>query len=110
MSPRRQARKHLAVPFAADTPLDLAIFTQYFPGNMISGALAPTAGLEIHEAHFTGGVVFDLHRAVIIDGRVAGDDADDGGGDFLPCVSFGRAGGGERVKAKEPGAQGVDVE
>lgn len=77
---------------------------------MVSGALAPPAGLEVHEADFPGGVVFDLHGAVVVDGRVAGYYADDGGGDFLPSVSFGRAGGGKRVKAEEPGAQGVDVE
>ncbi len=77
---------------------------------MISGAFTPAAGLEVHEADFASGVVFDLHGAVVVDGRVACYYANDGGGDFLPSISFDRAGGGERVKAKEPGAQGVDVE
>lgn len=110
MSPRRQARKHLAIPFATDTPLDLPIFTHYFPADMVSGALAPAAGLEIQVANFTSGVVFNLHGAEIVDSRVTSDYTDDGGGDFLPSVMFGGAGGGERVKAEKPGAQGHDVE
>lgn len=97
LSPGRQACKHLAVPFPANTPLDLPISAHDFPTDMVCGAFAPAAGLVVHEADFAGGVVLDLHGAVVVDGRIAGDDADDGGSNFPPAVGFGRAGGGERV-------------
>jgi len=54
-------------------------------------------------------VICDFHGAVVVDGGRAGDDADDGGGDFLPSVEFfGAAVRG--TKAEEPGPEGVDVE
>lgn len=75
---------------------------------MIGGRGFPAAGFEVEGANFASGVVFDFHGAVVVHGRRAGDDADDGGGDFFPGVEFFTTSGG--AKLEEPRAKGVNVE
>ena len=53
-------------------------------------------------------MVLNEHRPVVVNRRVAGDDADDGGRNFLPGVEFLTARGWAELQ--EPGAQRVDVE
>jgi len=65
--------------------------------------------LEVEDADVAGGVVADFHGAVVVDCRVAGDDADDGGGDLFPGVELRRA-TAAGTETKEPGAEGVDFE
>ncbi len=53
-------------------------------------------------------MVLDNHGAVVVDGWVAGDDADDGRGYFFPGVQFFSTRNGPELE--EPGSEGVDVE
>jgi len=108
LKPGGQARVDFVVPAAADAPARLALGIGHFPGDLVSGGSFPAAGLEIQGAGFVGGVVCDFHGAVVVHGGVAGDDADDGGGYFLPCVEFFPAGGG--AEFEEPGSQRVYIE
>ncbi len=82
----RQARVDLVVPPAADAPARVPRSVLHFAGDLEGGAGFPAAGFEVHGTGFAGGVVFDFHDAVVVDGRGAGDDADDGGGYFFPGV------------------------
>ena len=75
---------------------------------MVCGTFRPASGFEVQDAELSGGVILDFHRPVVIDGWVAGDDADDGRGDFLPGIEFYAACGG--AKTQKPGAKGIDVE
>ena len=53
-------------------------------------------------------MVFDFHEAVIVNGGRAGDDANDGGGDFFPGVEFFPTRQGAQFE--KPGPERVDVE
>ncbi len=53
-------------------------------------------------------MICDEHGAVVVDGGVAGDDADNGGGYFFPGVEFLAARRGPELE--EPGPEGVNVE
>ena len=46
------------------------------------------ARFEVEYTRLARRPVFDLHGSIVVDDGVAGDDADDGGGDLLPCVEF----------------------
>jgi hypothetical protein len=61
---------------------------------LVGGGGFPAAGFEVELADFSGVVVLDLHNAVVVDGRVTCDDADDGRGDLFPGVEFGASGVG----------------
>lgn len=105
---RGEARVDFVVPAAADGPAGFAVFGHDFSGDLIGGRGFPAAGFEVEGADFAGGVVFDFHGAIVVNGGGAGDDADDGGGDLFPGVEFFTASGG--AEFEEPGAEGVDVE
>lgn len=103
-----EAGVDLVVPAAAHTPAGFPVFADDFADDLVGGGGFPAAGLEVEGAEFAGGVVFDFHGAVVVDGGGARDDTDNGAGDFFPGVEFFAAGGG--TEFEEPGAEGVDVE
>lgn len=86
---RGEAGVDLVVPAPRDAPPGLAVAVHDFAAHLVGGAGFPAAGLEVQGADFAGGVVADFHGAVVVDGRVAGDDADDGRGNLFPGVEFG---------------------
>ena len=98
----------LVVPAAADGPRGEAVFADDLAADLVSGGGFPAFGFEVEDAGFAGGPVLDFHGAVVVDGWVAGDDADDGGRDLLPGVEFLATTSG--AEAKEPGAKWVELE
>ena len=108
MPPRSEPGEDLAVPFSANAPADFPFLAKNLAADMVCGTFRPAPGFEIQDAELSGGVILDFHRPVVVDGWVAGNDADDGGGDFLPGIEFYAACQG--AKAQKPGAKGIDVE
>jgi hypothetical protein len=104
----RVAGVDLVVPAAADGPRGEPVFADDFAADLVGGGGFPAFGFEVEDAGLAGGPVFDFHGAVVVDGWVAGDDADDGGCDFLPGVEFLTA--TSRAEAKEPGTEWVELE
>ena len=89
-----QAGIDLVIPVAADAPAGFAVGGEDFAADGIGGRCGPATGFEVECADFASGVVFDFHDAVVVNGGRTGDDANDGGGDFLPSVEFFAAGQG----------------
>ena len=105
-----QACVDLVVPAPGEAPAGAAVAVEDAAADLVGGGGFPAARLEVEGADFAGGVVADFHGAVVVDGRVAGDDADDGGGHLFPGVEF--FGGGiwsSGPEAQEPGAERVNV-
>ena len=103
-----EARVDFVVPAAADGPAGFAVFGHYFPRDLVGGRGFPAAGFEVEGADFAGGVVFDFHGAIVVNGGGAGYDANNGGGDLFPGVEFFTT--SRRAEFEEPGAERVDVE
>ena len=103
----RQAGVDLVVPTAADAPARGAVGGEDFAGDGVGGGGGPAAGFKVEGAEVAGGVVFDFHEAVVVDGGGAGDDADNGGGYFLPCIQF--LGARRGAQFEEPGPERVNV-
>ena len=103
-----EAGVDFVVPAATDGPTGFAVFGHDLSGDLVGGRGFPAAGFEVEGADFAGGMVFDFHGAIVVNGGGAGDDADNGGGDLFPRVEFFTTGGG--AEFEEPGAEGVDVE
>lgn len=104
----RQACVDLVVPATADAPSRFPVLADHLARHLVGRRCLPPARLEVQRARFARGPISDLHGPVVIDGGGAGDDADDGAGDFLPRVELLAAGCG--AEFEKPGAEWVDIE
>lgn len=103
-----EARVDFVVPAAADGPAGFTVFGHDFARDLVGGRGFPAAGFELEGADFASSVVFYFHGTVVVNGRGAGYDANNGGGDLFPGIEFFTTSG--RAEFKKPGAERVDVE
>jgi hypothetical protein len=96
------------VPAPADGPACDACSVDDLAADLVRRRGLPAARFEVEVGCFAGFPVLDFHGPVVVDGGVAGDDADDRRRDFFPGVQFFFAVDGAQLA--EPGAEQVDVE
>lgn len=107
LEPGRQPSVDLIVPAAANAPACLTVFAHHLAADLISRAGFPASGFEVEGADFASSPVFDLHGPIVVNCRVACDDADDRGGYFFPGVKlFATRSGAEFEK---PSAEGIEL-
>ena len=85
---RSEAGVDLVVPAASNTPPSFPIWCHDLTTDLVRRRSFPSTRLEVQQASLTCCVILDLHKAVIVDGRVACDYANDRGSNLLPSVEF----------------------